>query len=135
MLNHWSISSIHSYRCAINANYVDSTCNLQICPAGNNKLQIHSMYIINQVVIVDLVNFKTLPRHHVLYRPIYNLCSRTPLFGRSPATVRLLQVVLWQDTVQSPILLWMLKVNLRLFYIPTNVQQIIQLLVHYAAHQ
>lgn len=66
---------------------------------------------------------------------MYNLSRRIPLFVRNPATIRLFKLVLRQDTVQSPISLLMLKVNFRLFYVPTNVQQINQLTVHYAAHQ
>lgn len=120
MLNHWLISSIHSCRCVINANYIDSFCNLNICPAGTNKLQINSMHNINQLVIVDLANSKSLSRHHILYRSMRNLHHRIPLFGRSPATVRPLQLVLRQGTVWSLILLLMLKGSLRLFYIPTQ---------------
>lgn len=122
MLNHWLTPSIHSYRCVINAKYVDSFCNLKVYPAGTNKLQINSMYNINQLWIVDLANFKSLSRHHVLYRSMYNSCSRIPLFGRSPPTVRPLQLALRQDTVQSSILILMLQLNLRLFHIPTNVR-------------
>lgn len=93
----------------------------KICPAGTNKLQIYSIYNINQPVIFHLANFNPLSRHHILYRVMYNLHSRIPLFSRSSTIVRQLQLALGQDTVQSTMLALMLKVNLRLSYTVINV--------------
>lgn len=82
MLSHWLTSSIPSFWCVIDVNYIEMFCNLYICPARTNKVQNYSMYNINQLVIVDLANFKCFPRHHILYRSMYDLHSRIPLFGK-----------------------------------------------------